>query len=252
MKSFFLAATLAIPLASLAVACAGEFREPAPPGESSMSPPIESSAQPPTPTAPTAPIATAPSASSSASASAAPLVPPPPPTTGTISGEVLARPEALGGKNIVVYLEDGPKGTGPGPTVRIDQRGMSFFPLVTSIAIGGKITFLNSDPFPHNVFSPSGEKFNLGAVGRGGALTRQFDQPGAYTVLCNLHPGMIAFILVTPSSFYTRANAAGQFSMPGVPAGTYKVTAWGPRLVPQTQSVTVGAGDAPVHFQLSR
>ena len=167
-------------------------------------------------------------------------------------GTVTARPAALGGKNIIVYLVDGPSAPGTGTKAEIDQRGMTFLPLVTPIAAGGSIVFLNNDPFPHNIFTPDGTKFNLGNLSRGQTVTRPFDTPGAYTLLCNLHPGMIAYVVVTPSTYFTRADKDGRYSMQGVPAGTYKVSAWGPRLVTQTQSVTVGAGDSAADFQLQR
>jgi plastocyanin len=177
---------------------------------------------------------------------------PPAPAKGNIAGSVTARPSALGGKNIIVYLADGPSAPGTGTKAELDQRGMAFIPLVTPIAAGGSVVFHNNDPFPHNIFTPDGTRFNLGNISRGQSVTRQFDAPGAYTLLCNLHPGMIAYILVTPSTYFTRADKDGRYSLQGVPSGTYKVTAWGPRLVAQTQTVTVGAGDSAADFQLQR
>jgi plastocyanin len=248
------------------VACAGEFREPAPPGSETAAPadshatpaPSASPASPAAPAAPT-PASTdgaAPATSASAAASVSPVPPPaavpPPATNGTISGTVTAQPAALGGHNVILYLADGPPAETKGMTATVDQHGMAFIPLVTPIVAGGKVAFLNSDPFPHNVFSPDGEKFNIGTVGHGGSVTHQFAKTGAYTLLCNLHTNMIAYVLVVPSSYFVRADKDGKYSMKDVPPGTYKLMAWGPRFEQQSKSVTVTSGDVVADFQLHR
>ena len=154
----------------------------------------------------------------------------------------------------VVYLEDGPLEDAPSrlQTVTIDNRQMGFIPFVSVAAVGGKVIFANEDPFPHNVFSPDNEKFNMGNIPQNGAHFRIFKNAGVYSLLCNLHPGMLGYLLVTPSTWFARTDAKGSFVMKHVPAGTYKVTAWAPRQEPMTQSVTVSDGDVTVHFDLHR
>jgi plastocyanin len=253
-----------VTLAALAlVACAGEFREPAPPGSETAAPADSHGTTTPAPSAsPAAPAAPAPpstnaaapatSASAAASVSPAPAPVAPPATNGSISGTVTAQPAALGGHNVILYLADGPPAETKGMTATVDQHGMAFIPLVTPIVAGGKVAFLNSDPFPHNVFSPDGEKFNIGTVGHGGSVTHQFAKTGAYTLLCNLHTNMIAYVVVVPSSYFVRAEKDGKYSMKDVPAGTYKLMAWGPRFEQQSKSVTVTSGDVVADFQLHR
>jgi hypothetical protein len=63
---------------------------------------------------------------------------------------------------------------------------------------------------------------------------------------------MLGYLLVTPSTWFTRTDPKGNFAMKHVPAGTYKVTAWAPRQTPVTQSVTVGEGDVSIRFELHR
>jgi plastocyanin len=165
---------------------------------------------------------------------------------------VTGQPASLA-RSAVVYLERQPEGTTPpAQTVTVDNRQMNFIPYVAIAPVGARVAFHDSDPFPHNVFSPDGEKFNLGNIPQGTARVRTFERPGAYTLLCNLHPGMIGYLLVTPSSFYARVDAKGAFTLKGVPAGTYDVSAWAPRLKPVTQSVTVPEGDVTVNFELHR
>jgi plastocyanin len=154
----------------------------------------------------------------------------------------------------VVYLEDGPREDQPAhlPTVTISNRKMTFIPYVTVAPVGAKVVFSNDDPFPHNVFSPDNEKFNMGSVPQNGAHVRVFKNPAAYSLLCNLHPGMLGYLLVTPSTWYARADAKGRFTVKRVPNGTYQLTAWAPRQTPVTQTVTVADGDTTANFDLHR
>jgi plastocyanin len=222
--------------------------------------------------APAAPVASAcppppcaPAASASAGAgagtpaapetSAAPALPVAPVSIprGNVVGTVTTQPPNLRGQS-VVYLEDGPKEDAPShlQTVTIANRQMNFIPYVSIAAVGSKVVFTNEDPFPHNVFSPDGEKFNMGNIPQNGAHYRIFKTAGAYSLLCNLHPGMLGYVVVTPSTWFARTDAKGKFEMKHVPSGTYRVTAWAPRQTPVTQSVTVADGDVIVGFELHR
>lgn len=195
----------------------------------------------------------APTAPESTGSAAAPIVPPPTIPRGNVVGVVTTKPATAAGQ-AVVYLEDGPKEDVPAhlQTVTIANRQMNFIPFVAVAAVGGKVQFTNEDPFPHNVFSPDNEKFNMGNLPQNGAHSRVFKNPGAYSLLCNLHPGMLGYLVVTPSTWFARTDPKGKFEMKHVPSGTYKVTAWAPRQTPSTQSVTVTDGDVAVNFDLHR
>ncbi len=205
--------------------------------------------------APVASASAAPSGSAGAPEGSAAALPVPPPSVprGNIVGTVTTKP-AWVASQAVVYLEDGPLEDQPArlQTVTIANRQMNFIPYIAVAAVGARVVFSNEDPFPHNVFSPDNEKFNMGNIPQNGAHVRVFKQSGAYSLLCNLHPGMLGYVLVTPSAWFARVDAKGHFLMKHVPSGTYKVTAWAPRQTPVTQSVTVADTDATVTFDLHR
>lgn len=240
----------------------GVASEEAPSAQASSEPSAAPSACPPPPCTPVAASSVA-SANPAASASAAPAEPsagaalPVPPQSiprGNIVGAVTTQPPSLKGQ-AVVYLEDGPLEDQPGhfQTVTITNRQMNFIPFVSVASVGAKVVFANEDPFPHNVFSPDADKFNLGNIPQNGGRSRAFKAPGAYTLLCNLHPGMIGYLLITPSAWHVRTDGKGHFDLKHVPSGTYKMTAWAPRQTPVTQSVTVAAdGDVTANFDLHR
>lgn len=245
MKSTRLAPMLAAAL----LACGGEPTPTTPTTAPSASASPSASAAAVTSAAPTDTAAPSASAAASAAPSAsAATATPPPAAKGSISGTITSTPAAAA-KNGVVYLEDGP--TDKPANGRIDNKQMNFIPYVDVVSVGGTVTFANSDPFPHNVFSPDNEKWDIGQIAQNGSKTRKFDKPGAYTLLCNLHPNMKGYVLVVPGSMFAKADAKGAFQMKDVPAGTYKVTAWAPGTKPQTVSVTV-SGDATQNFDLHR
>jgi plastocyanin len=211
------------------------------------------------PPPPCAPVTSAPvvvasgSAAPEASSAAALPVPPVSIARGNVVGTVTTKPAAMT-QWAVVYLEDAPKEDAPAhmQSVTIDNRQMNFIPFVGVAAVGAKVVFVNSDPFPHNIFSPDGEKFNLGNLPQNGSHQRIFQHAGPYSLLCNLHPGMLGYLLVTPTTYFARVDAKGKYTMKHVPAGSYRVSAWAPRQGIVTQSVTVTEADVTANFDLHR
>ena len=227
---------------AVAIGCGG-----APPHVDPWIPPMPSCscAEPVASTPCTAPVASA-SAAPSASASAPVYGTEKRVLQGTVNGPT-GKPLA----NAVVYIEDAPKVAGRGETAMVDQRNMQFSPYLVTITTGGTVTFVNSDPFPHNVFiRDNGEKFDTGMVSAKSSRQHAFKNPGAYKVLCNLHPNMLAYIFVAPSSYFGMTNGQGKFTIKDVPEGNWKVTTWANGLSLETEQVKVVGGDATVTLAL--
>ena len=80
----------------------------------------------------------------------------------SISGTVKVTGSASAA-DVVVYIQQAPGPfTPPSKPVEMDQKQFQFIPHVLPVLAGTKVAFLNSDPTPHNVFSPDNEKYNLG------------------------------------------------------------------------------------------
>ena len=98
--------------------------------------------------------------------------------------------------DVVVTLEaPGLKLAPPAEPLKIDQKGFRFLPHVTVVQTGSSIRFLNNDPEPHNVYSPEG-RYNLGTWPTGDTKDYTFKKPGIYSQLCNIHPDMLAYVVV--------------------------------------------------------
>lgn len=81
----------------------------------------------------------------------------------------------------------------------ISQKGKSFFPRKMTVKAGESVTFMNDDPFAHNVFSLSDTKsFDLGSYGQGQGKSVVMDKPGVVEVECAVHPDMKMQIEVQP------------------------------------------------------
>ena len=107
---------------------------------------------------------------------------------------------------------------------------------------GSSVSFPNEDPIFHNVFSLSTpQPFDLGLYRAGATKTRTFTQPAVYYVFCNIHPQMVAFLVVAPSPWVAMAAADGTWRL-DLPAGRYRITALSERASPVAIEVTVGKG----------
>ena len=176
---------------------------------------------------------------------------------GSISGTVKAAGLASNA-DAVVWVQQAP-GTfkAPAQPVTMDQKKMQFLPHVLPVVLGTTVRFLNSDPTAHNVFSPDGEKYNLGTWPQGQSKDHAFATcakfPCVYTQLCRVHPEMEGFVVVLPNTYFAVSDKEGHFEISGVPAGQYTVAVWHPKLKAQPKPVTVEAGKAAVvDFALAR
>ena len=121
--------------------------------------------------------------------------------------------------------------------------------------VGTTVPFHNSDPVAHNVFWPSisGNKklgHNMGTWPKGVQKPFKFDQPGVVPLLCNVHPEMSGYIIVSPTPYFAKSDASGNFTIPGVPDGKYTVTAWHEGAKQQSKPASVPVES--VEFTLSR
>ncbi len=151
----------------------------------------------------------------------------------------------------VVFLEDALKQPGVATTAAINVDHKQFSPFISVITTGGTATFGNKDALTHHVFSPDVQKWDTGYLEQNETAARTFDAPGPVSLLCNIHPEMLGYLLVIPSTYFGTLGPSGEYAIADVPAGTYRVTAWSPRLPTATQSVTVGpTGVATANFEL--
>ena len=161
--------------------------------------------------------------------------------TGTVRGTVTVKGQKSP-KDAVISIEaPGLPLTPPAGPVMIDQKGFRFIPHITVVVPGTTVRFLNNDPEPHNVYSPEG-RYNLGTWPTGETRDHVFERPGIYTQLCNIHPDMLAYVVVLETPHFAVTDAQGGFEVKGVPAGRYLLWAWHEKKDGLEKEINVEAG----------
>ena len=134
-------------------------------------------------------------------------------------------------RDAVVYLEDDEAAI-PAvmsvDTATVDQHGLRFVPQVVVGRPGLTVSFLNSDPILHNVFSPGwlGKPFDLGTYPSDSVRSHRFAAEGPHVILCHVHPEMVAYVLIVATPYHAVTDAEGHFRIPGVTSGTYRLAVW--------------------------
>jgi plastocyanin len=159
---------------------------------------------------------------------------------GTIEGKVDATPPKYLA-DTVVFLRNVP-GTYAPQARAMDQKSMKFVPRILLATQGDSVKFLNHDNVNHNVYSADNEGFNLGSFKQDEERSYKFEQAGAYTLLCSIHPEMLGYVIVGQNPFAAVVDAKGHYSIKGVPPGTYQLEVWNPQLKAPVKTVTVTEG----------
>jgi plastocyanin len=178
-------------------------------------------------------------------------------TATAVAGTIHGKVSGVTGES-VVYVEAVAGKTFPAPSqqVTIDQKGLMFVPHIVAVEQGTTVQFLNSDTVAHNVFwiSISGNKklgHNLGTWPKGQKQAFKFDNPGIVPLLCNVHPEMSGYVIVSPTPYFAVTDKSGDFKIDSVPDGSYTVTAWHEGAKNKSNPVKV-AGDTAADFTLSK
>lgn len=155
--------------------------------------------------------------------------------TGQIQGRIEYAGRPVGGATVYLERLDGaePSVRGGAPTITLDQVRLRFVPDVLVVGPGTEVSFLNSDPLMHNVFGlggRGGDAFDLGTYPQGGTAGHVFRTEGVHTVLCHIHPEMVAYVIVVPDlEASTATDDDGSFVLNRLEAGRYRLAAWHPR-----------------------
>jgi len=153
-------------------------------------------------------------------------------------------------QNVLVYVSRGLERVRfepPAAPARIDQRGCQFSPHVIAVMKGQPVEVRNSDDLCHNVrTSAKRNKEHNVTMFQPGKV-----EIGPYSVTelgirlsCDVHTWMGAYIHVLPHPKFDISGEDGNFSISGLPAGTYDIEAWHEKLGTKTVTVTVSAGEA--------
>jgi plastocyanin len=173
------------------------------------------------------------------------------------AGDVGGKVSGMKGKS-VVYVDAIAGKTFPAPKEHpvIDQKGLMFVPHIVAVQQGTTVDFLNSDNVAHNVFwtavgTDKKAGHNLGTWPKGEKRPFTFDKPGAIPLLCNVHPDMAGYLIVSPTPYFAETDDSGSYKIKDVPDGSYTLVVWHEGAKAQSKPVTV-AGGGKADFTLTK
>jgi plastocyanin len=139
----------------------------------------------------------------------------------------------------------------------MDQHDQRFVPHMLVVETGTSVIFPNGDDTSHHVYSFSPAKtFELPLYKGDVYPPVVFDKPGVVVLGCNIHDGMLGYIVVVDTPHFAVTNERGVALIEGVPSGEYAVQVWTPRVrpasLPPAQRLDVAAdGVAAVEARIT-
>ena len=149
-----------------------------------------------------------------------------------------------------------PPGHTPAPAL-MDQRDVRFVPHILIVEKGAQVEFPNSDVIAHHVYSFSRPNNFVLPLYKGTPPDPvHFMHEGVVTLGCNIHDGMLGYVVVVDTSVFGMTDSRGVVSLAvDDSASSYEISIWSPRIRdssgPIVQSVT-GIPPGGVRFDLGK
>jgi len=126
----------------------------------------------------------------------------------------------------------------------LDNVKCRFAPHVQTATVGQFLLVKNGDPILHtaHAYTPEGQPhFNVGLY-PGRVSRKPLVKPGVFKILCEVHPWMSAYVVVSEHPYHAVTDAYGEYQLSEVPAGKYRLRVWHEKLGIKEQEIDVKAG----------
>lgn len=157
-------------------------------------------------------------------------------------------------KNVVVWLEgkQAKKLKSKPGTYTIDQKKCAYSPHVLAMPQGSELRILTSDPINHNIhtYSFDNDPINIMFLPEQD-YTQEMEEPEVVKVSCDLHSWMVAYIVVTPHSYFAMTQSNGAFEIKNVPPGKYTLKIWHEALGEESRKIKVEENVTEVNFNFT-
>lgn len=152
----------------------------------------------------------------------------------------------------VIYVSAGDQGsTAPAETAHYVQKGCQYLPHVLAMQTGEPLEIANEDQTSHNIhpLATVNPEWNKSQPAGSPPIKASYEKQEFIAVKCNVHPWMHGYFAVLGTSHFAVTGSDGTFSLKGLPAGKYTITAWHEKFGTASQEVTVPAsGEVTADF----
>lgn len=126
-------------------------------------------------------------------------------------------------------------------SVLLDNYRCRYEPHVLVLHTDQKLKIRNKDRFLHTTQALLGKKskFNVALPTRNQTVQKRFSKPGFYSIHCDVHDWMKAWVAVFKNEVATVSSQTGEFVLEGLTPGTHKLELWHEKLGRKTVDVTV-------------
>lgn len=135
---------------------------------------------------------------------------------------------------------------------RLHISGCFYEPYVSAVRAGQEIQIVNTEAVLHNALvSPNKSKtFNF-AVFPNETMSMHINEPELFVPLkCDVHPWEFSYINVVDHPYFAMTDANGNFKLPSLPPGKYKIKAYHRLCGDLTLEVEIGNQEpSPIEFQ---
>ena len=126
----------------------------------------------------------------------------------------------------------------------LDNTRCRFVPHVLAASVGQFLLLKNTDPILHTAhahFQDGQPDFNVGLY-PGRVSRKPLVSPGLAKILCEVHPWMGAYIVVTEHPYHAVTDLYGEYLIGDIPPGTYRFKVWHEKLGTQEKQVEIKEG----------
>lgn len=148
-----------------------------------------------------------------------------------------------------VYVKEGlpaDKLAPPKTPVVVEQKGCRFEPHVFGAMVGQDVLFRNQDPLMHivHVQPRNNREFGFSQATKGEERAKQFTAKETIRLFCDVHPWMVAWIVVLDHPYYGVTGPDGKYKIKNLPPGKYTVEVWHEAYKAVTQEIEVKGKEA--------
>ncbi len=151
--------------------------------------------------------------------------------------------KTLGLQFVVVTIQTSPSASllTPPRDVIVRNTECQFWQPVTAARLGDDVEVQNQDPILHNTHITFGRRtiLNVAQLPNSRPIQKPLSLKGLYKIRCDKHKFMAGALWVYDHPYFAVTDAAGNFELPPLNAGTYVIEAWHEILGVLTQEVTV-------------